>query len=119
MKKIGFILSLCLLMLSGCQQSISKIEVTKQDDTIIVVEKDKYQEFETLIENLSFTHSSEKVSDPDYYGLYITQGNTIYSYYIYEDGIIEYDQNNDKNAPRSTENKEVAQKLIDLIDSIK
>jgi hypothetical protein len=120
MKKfICFIL--CILILSGCSSSTSLIEITKKGkpNDVITVSKDDYQDIEELINQLSFGSDTVEYSGDEYVGIYITKGNTIHSYYIYDNGNIEYDKNNDKDGPVRTKDVNLAEKLKKIVDKMK
>lgn len=116
MKKV-IVLFVCLLMFVGCH-SMQKIEITlPASHDPISVDEEYYEEFNQLVEKLSFEETSQYI-DEEYTGIYITKGNTVYSYYIYENGDIEFEKNTDKKATKKTNNPEIAGKLLELIEKM-
>lgn len=111
----------CILILSGCSSSTSLIEITKKGkpNDVITVSKDDYQDIEELINQLSFGSDTVEYSGDEYVGIYITKGNTIHSYYIYDNGNIEYDKNNDKDGPVRTKDVNLAEQLKKIVDKMK
>ena len=104
-------------MMAGCHVS-QKIEVTLAGShDPIEVNEELYDELNQAIEKLSFEETTQYTGE-DYTGIYITKGNTIYSYYVYENGDIEFEKNTDKKGTMKTNNPEIAKQLLELVSKV-
>ena len=104
------ILLLFLLTLAGCSRFIAFNQIDKIEKILITGENEKTLELndvsrcqeliDLLTKEADFTGKGENASylDSNHLSVYITIGNTIYSYYIYSDHI-QRTQNTNKSDP--------------------
>lgn len=120
---------LLLFLLTGCSRFVALNQVDKIEKIVITDENKKTLELndvsrcEDLVELLTkeadFNGKGTSTSylDSDHLSVYITIGDTIYSYYIYPDSI-QRTQNTDKSGPIAVYDSTLANRAQTIVNKI-